>query len=159
MKTISCAGSAKGKVFMSDCSTKSGEHTYPIRVGNRLVGVVSGGKFRKRIKFSKHALRTPPALALSVESLRRAVEVSADGIEITDKESGRVYSCSLEHFNRYSWPTQRGGFEPQRALALDRWTVSMSGAVGPSGSTSTPAPVYSEPTVTHSAGPVQLSFM
>ena len=144
---------------MTDCSTILADDTYPIRVGKRVVGVVSGRKFKKKIYFSRHALRTPPALALSVESLRRAVEVSADGIEITDKESGRVYSCSLEHFNRYSWPTQRGGFEPQRALALDRWTVSMSGAVGPSGSTSTPAPVYSEPTVTHSAGPVQLSFM
>ena len=98
------------------------------------MGEVENGKFKKRIQFSKHALHTPPALALSVESIIQAERFGAQEIEITDVESGRVYSCSLEHFNRYSWKIQRGGFEPQRALALERWSVSLP-IVNPDGGT------------------------
>lgn len=101
---------------MQDCSTIQGAQTYQIRVSNRYIGEVENGKFKKRIQFSKHALHTPPALALSIESLRQAEQFGAREIEITDLESGRVFVCTIEHFKRYGFPVQRGGFEPQLAL-------------------------------------------
>ena len=119
---------------MEDCSTIQRKGINQIRVSNRYIGEVEDGKFKKRIQFSKHALHTPPALALSVETIVQAEQFGAHEIEITDLESGRVYSCSLEHFNRYSWKIQRGGFEPQRALALERWSVSLP-IVNPDGGT------------------------
>jgi hypothetical protein len=110
---------------MSNSSTIQGEQPYQIRVSNRYIGEVEKGKFKKRIQFSKHALHTPPALALSVESLRQAEQFGAREIEITDRESGRVFACTIEHFKRYSFPVQRGGFEPQTALVLERFDVSL----------------------------------
>ena len=146
---------------MSNDSTKIKEKPYHLQVANRFVGEVEDGKFKKRIQFSKHALHTPPALALSVESLVQAERFGAQEIEITDLESGRVFLCTLEHFKRYSWQLQRGGFEPQRAMALDRWTVT-----APITYTQASANVYqsnqtallTEPVV-KKAEPVQLSFI
>lgn len=95
-----------------------------ISVSNRYVGDVSGGVFRKSIKGSRHILRTPPAICLSVESLRQAEQCGACEIRITDIESGRVYSSTLEHFKRFSFEVQRGGFEAQRGLCLERWSLT-----------------------------------
>jgi hypothetical protein len=109
---------------MTDSSTNQNTQPYQIRISNHHVGDVIDGKFKKRIKFSKHALRTPPALALSVESPNQAEQVGAREIEITDIESGRVYSCSIEYFKQYAFPVRRGGFEPQLALVLQRFDVT-----------------------------------
>jgi hypothetical protein len=95
-----------------------------IFVSGRYVGRVDGDTFKKNIKGSKHILHAPPAIALSVESLAQAEQAGAREIEVTDTESERVYCASVEHFRRYAFPLQRGGFEPQRALTLDRWTVT-----------------------------------
>jgi hypothetical protein len=140
---------------MSDNSTK-------IFVGTRFVGKVQAGKFKKQIAFSRHALRTPPALALSVESLRQAENFGACEIEITDNESGRVYACTIEHFKRYSWELHRGGFEPQRAMALDRWTLVKGGRGKPSGGKSGASmrakePIYSNAKLKNT-GPVQMGL-
>lgn len=133
---------------MSNCSTNQKAQTYQVRVSNHRIGEVTGGKFKKRIQFSRHALRTPPALALSVESLRQAEQFGAREIEITDLESGRVYSCTLEYFYQYSWQIQRGGFEPQRALALERWAVTVTEQSPRGVSTTSVQPAYGKPTAT-----------
>lgn len=96
----------------------------PVYASGRIVGKVQGREFCKVIQFSKHALRKPPALALSSDSLLQAENLGATSIKITDMESGRVYSCSIEHFRRYAFDLQRGGFENQKALPLDRWDVT-----------------------------------
>lgn len=96
----------------------------PVYANGRVVGKVQAGAFRKSIDFSKHALRYPPALALSVDSLQQAKRAGAEAIEIYDRETGRVYSCAITHFMRYSFELQRGGYERQRALPLRYWTAS-----------------------------------
>jgi dissimilatory sulfite reductase (desulfoviridin) alpha/beta subunit len=116
---------------MNNSSTNLKDKAFQIRVSNHYVGEVRDGIFKKRIKFSKHSLHTPPALALSVESLRIAEKFGARKIEITDIESGRVYHCALEHFKRYSWELQRGGFELQRALPIERWDITGGPTVKP----------------------------
>lgn len=95
-----------------------------IRIAGRRVGEVRDGVFKKRILFSRHSLRKPPALAISARSLDEARKAGAREIQITDLESGRVYASSLAHFLKYAWTIQRGGFEPQLAMTLDRWQVT-----------------------------------
>jgi hypothetical protein len=103
---------------MDDCNRRE------VFVGSRRVGAVVGKVFRKQIKFSKHALRTPPALALSNSSLAQAERLGATSIEITDTENGIAYRADIVHFRRFAFDLQRGGFEPQKALVLDRWSVT-----------------------------------
>lgn len=104
---------------MSDCSTKK------IYTDGRVVGEVVGEVFKKNITGSRHILHKPRAIALSVESLTQAEKVGAHEIQITDKESGDLYACPLERFKEHAFPIQRGGFEPQMALTLDRFDVSL----------------------------------
>jgi hypothetical protein len=109
---------------MEDSSTDLNPPAFQIRVAGRFVGEVVKGIFKKNITGSRHILRKPPAIALSVESLAQAERAGAHEIQITDIELGCVYACSLEHFKSHSFPIQRGGFEPQFALALENFDVS-----------------------------------
>ena len=109
---------------MQNSSTQSNRESFQIHVAGRHVGVVENGIFKKTITGSRHILRKPPAIALSVESLQQAEHAGADEINITDIETGCVYACTVEHFKGYSFPLQRGGFEPQLALALEQFDVS-----------------------------------
>ena len=96
-----------------------------VRVGRRVVGKVKNGVFYRNIQGSRHLLRMPPAIALAVECVEQAIRYGATAIEVTDKETGRVYHSTIENFQQYSFKLQRGGFEPQLALTLERWnTVS-----------------------------------
>jgi len=124
----------------------------PVFTKGRVTGKVCGDTFEKKIKGSKHMLQKPPAFALSVESLAQAEQAGAREIAITDKESGRVYRASVEHFRRYSFELQRGSFEPQRALTLDRWNVT--------GGTTTAEPEYHRTNTTREVRPAvqQLSL-
>lgn len=130
-------------ISMSNCST--------IWTGGHIVGEVKNGTFRKSIYASRHLLRKPPAICLSVDSLNQAEAVGAKSIEVKDKETGRVYTCTVTHFKQYAFDMQRGGYEAQKALPLSYWNVS-GGTVTKSAvnvtpslkheSTDTPAPEY-----------------
>jgi hypothetical protein len=144
------AQAARKEFSMSNCSTK-------IFVSGHCVGEVKNGAFIKSIVGSRHLLTHPPAIALSVDSLKQAKALGATEIRITDRETGTVYSADIAYFEHYSFPVQRGGYEAQRALPLERFSVTM---------TATPA-YQSMPTITASvqdSGPlvktetVQLSF-
>lgn len=113
-----------------------------IWAGGRVVGEVAKGTFRKSVKSSTGFLHSPPAIALSVDSLNQAESVGASVIEVKDKETGRVYACTVTHFRTYAFDLQRGGYEAQKALPLSYWNVS-GGTV-----TNTPAPMKSAETVT-----------
>lgn len=109
---------------MSDCSTDSKPDLFQIHVAGRHVGDVISGVFKKRISGSRHILRKPRALALSIESLKQAEQAGAHEIEITDKESKKIYACSVEHFKEHAFPIQRGGFEPQLALLIGDFDIT-----------------------------------
>lgn len=124
--------------------------TKPIYNGAQVIGEVKSGTFRKSIFASRHMLRQPPAISLSVDSLRQAEAVGAQNIEVKERESGLVYSCTLTHFRQYSFDLQRGGFESQKALCLKFWNVSGGTShvtdAPKHSSTDTPAPEYAAPT-------------
>lgn len=107
--------------------TKPNGEQQPIYAGGRVVGEVHSAVFNKRIKGSLHMLRKPRAIALDVDSLRQAKEYGAATIRITDTESGAVYSCDMAHFYRHSFLLNRG-YGEQRAMILDRWTVTGANA-------------------------------
>lgn len=109
---------------MENFSTQLNQVPNRIHVAGHIVGEVTSGVFKKSIIGSRHILRKPRAIALAVESLCQAEQVGASEIQITDKESGSVYSCSIEHFKEYAFPIQRGGFEPQLALPIERFITS-----------------------------------
>jgi hypothetical protein len=68
-------------------------------------------------------LREPRAWAISAQALEEAEKAGARIIEITDTETNKVYSASMEHFRHYAFSLQRGFAEKQFALLLDYWTV------------------------------------
>lgn len=109
---------------MKDFSTDSNHKAIQIHVAGRQVGEVLNGVFKKTISASRHILRRPPAIALAVEALEQAEQAGAQDIEIKDIETGQLYTSTVEHFRRYCFPLQRGGFEPQIALPLERFAVS-----------------------------------
>lgn len=120
-----------------------------IWTGNRVVGEVVDGTFKKSIYASRHLLRRPPAICLSVESLNQAEQAGAKVIEVNDKESGLVYSCTVTHFRQYAFDLQRGGYEAQKALPLSYWNVSGGTVTNTPAlkheSTDTDAPKYGKP--------------
>jgi hypothetical protein len=109
---------------MENCSTNSSSPPILIRVGGRHVGEVVQGVFQKTIVGSRHILRVPPSIALSVESLEQAEGAGAREIQIRDSETGRVFACTIEHFRRHAFPIQRGGFEPQLAMRLEEFDLT-----------------------------------
>lgn len=109
---------------MENSSTLSVNEPFQIRVEGRVIGEVLKGIFKKTITGSLHFLKKPPAIALSVESLAQAERAGAVEIHITDRETGRVYACTFEHFKNRAFPIQRGRFEPQLALLLSDFDIS-----------------------------------
>jgi len=88
-------------------------------VGRRVVGEVREGVFYKRLRAS-HFLRTPPAIAFDVSTLREAERAGACYVEITDLESGRVYWAAISTIWERGFPVNRGHGE-QWGLALGKW--------------------------------------
>lgn len=80
---------------------------------------------KKRVSLKKHKLTKPGAIGWSVEVLAQARTWGCTAIQVTDRDSGDVYSASMEHFLERSVLIERNGNEdPQRALALHHWRVN-----------------------------------
>ena len=94
---------------------------------NRMVGEVIGDIFRKSLK-PNHFLWRPPAIAFGLQSLIDAKEAGATKVEVINTETGRVHRATLDMIERHGFSVERGGFEPQRALALHKWQVTTKDA-------------------------------
>ena len=106
-------------------------------------GWVIGNRFENE-RTHWYFLKNPPALAFSQEAVEtaRALGASEIQITITDASPVQVWTCTMPHFLEYAIPIQRGKWEPQYALTLDRWTKSLhvqSRAAGPGQIVFTPA--------------------
>ena len=94
---------------------------------NTMVGAVVGTTFRKHLK-PNHFLWRPPAIAFGLQSLIDAKRAGATRVEVINTETGRVHRATLDLIERHGFNVERGGFEPQRALALHRWQVTTKDA-------------------------------
>jgi hypothetical protein len=94
----------------------------PIYVGSKVVGNVKGNCFRKPSCASKHFLRTPPAIAFDTTSLRDAQKAGAKLVSVTDKETGKIYTTTIQNLYDNGINLNRGHGD-QIALRLEFWCV------------------------------------
>jgi hypothetical protein len=99
----------------------------PIYSGARIVGSVKGGIFRKNVLGSRHFLRTPPGIAISLDALEQAERAGAIQIEVYDRETGTRYRTMVQHLRRAGFELDRG-FGRQLALPLADWQKSRHGS-------------------------------
>lgn len=90
-------------------------------IEQRVVGYVEGETYFKRIQGSKHILRTPPAIAFGVAALKQAEYFGAVNVEITESETNEIYYATIEFIRENGFKIQRGGWEEQIALPLNKW--------------------------------------
>ena len=74
----------------------------------------------KSIDASRHALRTPPALAMDATVIDQAEAMGCVSVLVKDRESGTLYSTKLENFRLHGIPLNRG-FGRQYALTFNYW--------------------------------------
>lgn len=98
---------------------RGGEST-PIFAAGKVVGIVRGGTFYKRVAGSRHFLRKPPAIALDLQSIADAARAGATWVEITDTESGKIYRARLDTIRKHGRVFNRG-FGMQIYLCLHEW--------------------------------------
>jgi hypothetical protein len=79
-----------------------------------------GTTLRKRIHGAKHFLRKPPAIATDLSVLLDAQARGVTTVEVTDLETGTVYTASLARILAEGFKVDRGHGE-QMALPLGRW--------------------------------------
>ncbi|MCL4540174.1 MAG: hypothetical protein M1378_11370 [Bacteroidetes bacterium] len=91
--------------------------------GKRRFGEIYANVLCKTVKGSKHRLNHPPAWAIAELAIERAKTLGVTEVHILDAETDLVYSAKLEDVEN-GFKVQRGGFEPQRGLALSKWTVT-----------------------------------
>ena len=110
----------------------------PFYANNRKVGRIDGDTLKKTVDADKHFLRCPPAIAFELDSLR---QVRAEGVqwaEVTDKKNRRIYRASVDAILKVGREMERGGFERQIYLTLDRWQVRAVGQPVPDPKPDTP---------------------
>jgi hypothetical protein len=94
--------------------------------GSKVIGRVKGDTFLKSIKGSKHMLRKPPAIAISIDALDQAQAAGAVRVKVTDQESGTTYTATIEHLREDGFEFDRG-YGPQIGLVLDGWSRTLRG--------------------------------
>jgi hypothetical protein len=91
-----------------------------IKVNNKVIGVVIGDKFTKKIKGSKHLLRIPPAISFDLKSLKDAYDAGAKSVAVLDTETGDSYFASMLDIYAQGRVIDRG-YGRQIYLDLDKW--------------------------------------
>ncbi len=104
-----------------------GNFNTKIWASGKIVGEVKNGVFVKRVRASKHMLRSPRGWALDVKSLRDAEEAGARNVELEDVDNGLTYSASVDLIRAKGIQLNRG-YGPQIALPLNSWTTETPGA-------------------------------
>jgi len=97
-------------------------HSITILAMGRPVGIVRDGVFIKHCLGSRHMLQRPQGWSVDAGSLDDAERAGAVLVQITDTESGRVYTASIKTIRDNGIPLDRG-YGLQLALTLDKWTV------------------------------------
>jgi len=115
-------------MITSNSTNKTGgRKPIPIHAGGHIVGQVKNGVFSKTVTGSRHFLKVPPAIALSVDSLHQAQAVGAFDVAIYDKETRTTYRASIAHILENGFELNRG-FGLQIALPFEGWTKQTKGA-------------------------------
>ncbi|MBT4512822.1 MAG: hypothetical protein HOC20_11520 [Chloroflexi bacterium] len=99
-------------------STRSKQPIHSI--DGKIIGRIDGNVLRKRIRGSKHILRTPKAIAIDANAFDREIAPTCKNIEVHDTESNEVYTSTIDNFSQYKMTLDRGHGR-QYALPLRYW--------------------------------------
>lgn len=89
--------------------SKNSDIRKPIRsYDGKVIGSSDGIVFRKTIKGSLHILRCPPAIAIDAEAYEQEIKPTHERIEVMDTESDKVYTISVDSFERNKEELDRG---------------------------------------------------
>lgn len=114
-------------VYSSSFSRKcKSQGSVPVYSSGVIVGNVRDGVFRKVILGSKHLLRKPLAIAISMDALSQAEGFGATQIEVFDRETKATYRSTFTHLRERGFEFDRG-FGKQFALPLGEWTSRKPG--------------------------------
>jgi len=81
----------------------------PIRAyDGRIIGFSDGVVFKKTVEGSKHLLKCPPAIAIDAVAYENDIAPTHERIEVKDVETDRLYSISIEAFERNKEEMDRG---------------------------------------------------
>lgn len=90
------------------CNTNSRKEKRLVKVGDKVIGYLEGNRFIKQVVGSRHRLIRPPAWAIDAEAFDTEVRPNAIAIVVIDKETGREYRASTEHFAKHAFRFNRG---------------------------------------------------
>ena len=94
----------------------------PIFVGTRVVGKVQGDTFFKSLR-KNHFLQKPPAIAFDIDSLHQAGEAGAVKVQVTDRDSGIIFTSTIQHILEQGKEFNRNHGD-QIYLVLEGWIKS-----------------------------------
>ena len=90
---------------------------------DRHVGTLNEGIFRKRVRKSKHLLRSLNAWGIQFDTLTDLRDGGCTEIRIKDEEEHKVYAVPFNHFYRTA-TVENFGDGPQAFLPRNEWTVT-----------------------------------
>ncbi len=104
----------------------SKRHSTSIYAGGKVVGHVENDSFVKKVRASKHMLRSPRGWALDVQSLKDAEEIGAKFVELHDSDSGKTYRASIERIWEKGISIDRG-YGKQQVTLIGEWNIEGPG--------------------------------
>lgn len=92
-----------------------------------VAGVVFGDEgepyLRKFVDESVHLVRRPFGIAFAASVVAEAAALGAANIRVVARDTGRVFRCRMDYFQRHSFSQSRSGLEVQRFLSLEHWEI------------------------------------
>jgi hypothetical protein len=88
----------------------------------KVVGRISNGIFKKKVRYSKHLFRTIPSWGIDTQILKGLGQQGVTLIEIYDTETKKTYFSTLENFMTNSFE-DNFGYGTQRFLPLEYWQI------------------------------------
>jgi len=95
-----------------------------VKEGGRILGMIEGDTFYKRVNRTKHLLRKPRrSWALSMRAFSNQVLTHTTFMVFEEEETGCKYRCQTLDFARHGFEIHYEPYEPQLALELKYWEV------------------------------------
>lgn len=87
---------------------------------NRPAATLNGDTLERSASGKKHFLRQ--GIAFHQDTIGQAEQLGAKSIEVYDRDTGKIYSTSLDTFLRRGWRFD-WGHGPQMGLAFSHWQI------------------------------------
>ena len=89
----------------------------------KVAGFIEGTTFWKKVKASKHQLRTPCGWAVDATIFDSLESYGINLIRIIDTETKWIYEATYQTFKDNKKPIERLGYDKQYVLTMPYWTT------------------------------------